>query len=161
MLSRVADNLYWMGRYLERAEHTARLAGVNLDLAIDRTPRSFEEPLGADGDATAFGETVADTGGEKGYEHVLDTLVVQEVRHLADRLDERERTVLRGHYGFGRPPQTLNEIGSDLGLTAERIRQIENKALEKLREAAAQPSTGTRSLESRRSALTTSGSHEH
>ena len=40
MLSRVADNLYWMSRYLERAEHTARLAGVNLDLAIDRTPEA-------------------------------------------------------------------------------------------------------------------------
>jgi RNA polymerase primary sigma factor len=111
-------------------------------LAIDRTPRSFEEPQPADGGTTAtFGERVADPGGEKGYEHVLDTMVVGEVRHLADRLDERERTVLRGHYGFGRPPQTLNEIGSDLGLTAERIRQIEKKALEKLREAVAQPST--------------------
>ncbi len=42
MLSRVADNLYWMGRYLERAEHTARLAGVNLDLAIDRAPDATE-----------------------------------------------------------------------------------------------------------------------
>jgi RNA polymerase primary sigma factor len=110
-------------------------------LAIDRTPRSFEEPLGADGGTTAFGEMVADPGGEKGYEHVLDTMVVQEVRHLADRLDERERTVLRGHYGFGQPPQTLNEIGSDLGLTAERVRQIEKKALQKLRESASQPST--------------------
>ncbi len=40
MLSRVADNLYWMSRYLERAEHTARVVGVNLDLAIDRTPES-------------------------------------------------------------------------------------------------------------------------
>jgi RNA polymerase primary sigma factor len=79
--------------------------------------------------------------GEQGYEHVVDTMVVQEVQHLADRLDERERTVLRGHYGFGQPPQTLNEIGSDLGLTAERIRQIEKQALQKLREAAAQPPT--------------------
>ncbi len=38
MLSRVADNLYWMGRYLERAEHTARLVNVNLYLTLDRTP---------------------------------------------------------------------------------------------------------------------------
>jgi uncharacterized alpha-E superfamily protein len=42
MLSRVADNLYWMSRYLERAEHTARTVGVNLDLTIDRTPESSE-----------------------------------------------------------------------------------------------------------------------
>jgi uncharacterized alpha-E superfamily protein len=38
MLSRVADSLYWMGRYLERAEHTARVVSVNLNLSFDRTP---------------------------------------------------------------------------------------------------------------------------
>jgi uncharacterized alpha-E superfamily protein len=40
MLSRVADSLYWLGRYLERAEHTARLLDVNLNLTLDRTPES-------------------------------------------------------------------------------------------------------------------------
>lgn len=38
MLSRVADHLYWMSRYLERAEHTARLIGVHLDLMLDQSP---------------------------------------------------------------------------------------------------------------------------
>lgn len=42
MLSRVADGLYWMGRYLERAEHTARLIGVGLNLMLDQTPESVE-----------------------------------------------------------------------------------------------------------------------
>lgn len=42
MLSRVADNLYWMSRYLERAEHTARLINVNLDLIPDRSPETIE-----------------------------------------------------------------------------------------------------------------------
>ena len=37
LLSRVADSLYWIGRYLERAEHTARLIDVRLDLGLDRT----------------------------------------------------------------------------------------------------------------------------
>jgi len=40
MLSRTADSLYWMSRYLERAEHTARVLGVRLDLGLDRPPRS-------------------------------------------------------------------------------------------------------------------------
>ncbi|NNJ09770.1 alpha-E domain-containing protein [Chloroflexales bacterium ZM16-3] len=40
MLSRVADSLYWMSRYLERAEHTARLIAVGLDLMLDQTPQS-------------------------------------------------------------------------------------------------------------------------
>lgn len=41
MLSRVADNLYWMSRYVERSEHTARLINVNLELVLDRTPHSI------------------------------------------------------------------------------------------------------------------------
>jgi RNA polymerase sigma factor (sigma-70 family) len=86
---------------------------------------------------------VADPGAEKAYDHVLDRMEIQAVRDLADRLDDRERTVLWGHYGLGRPQQTLHEIGSALGVTAERIRQIEKAALEKLREAAAQPPNGT------------------
>lgn len=43
MLSRVADSLYWMSRYLERAEHTARLVDVNLDLLLDQSPASSAE----------------------------------------------------------------------------------------------------------------------
>jgi RNA polymerase primary sigma factor len=107
-------------------------------LAIDRNARSLDERLSADedGTATTVGETIADPGGEHDYEHVLDEI---EVRDLAGGLDERERRVLWGHYGLGQPPQTLSAIGAALGLTAERVRQIEGEALEKLRAAAARP----------------------
>jgi RNA polymerase primary sigma factor len=112
-------------------------------LATERTPRSFEEPLGADEGATAtFGEMVADPGAEKEYDQVLDNMEIEEVRHLADCLGDRERMVLQRHYGLGQPPQTLSTIGAGLGLTAERVRQIEKEALEKLRDAAAQPADG-------------------
>ena len=47
MLSRVADNLYWMSRYLERAEHTARLIDVNLALDLERSPEARGRVLGA------------------------------------------------------------------------------------------------------------------
>jgi RNA polymerase primary sigma factor len=115
-------------------------------LAVDRTARSLEEPLVADEGTTAtFGDTVADPDAEREYEQVLDRMEIQTVRHLADALDKRERLILWRHYGLGRPPQTLSTIGSDLGLTAERIRQIEKDALQKLRAAAAQPpATGRR-----------------
>jgi RNA polymerase sigma factor (sigma-70 family) len=111
----------------------AQLDGL---LAIDRPPQSFDETIGA---GTTLAEVVADPASESEYEQVLDRLELQGVRELADRLDERERAVLWGHYGLGQPPQTLRAIGANLGLTAERVRQIEANALEKLREAAAAP----------------------
>jgi RNA polymerase primary sigma factor len=68
---------------------------------------------------------------------VLDELEIREVRDLADQLAERERAVLRAHYGLGEPAQTFAQIGAGLGLTAERARQIEHEALNKLRTALA------------------------
>jgi RNA polymerase sigma factor (sigma-70 family) len=110
--------------------------------ATERTPRSMQERLSADEETTAtVGDMIIDPVAEQAYEHVLDTIEVREVHDLADQLDERERAVLRAHYGLGEPAQTLNQIGRALGLTGERARQIEAGALHKLREALAQPAT--------------------
>jgi RNA polymerase sigma factor (sigma-70 family) len=139
-----ADHLLASGTEPTRAQLVTAtgFSDAQLDslLALERTPRSFQEPLGADEDAAGtFGDTVPDPGAEKEYEEVLDQMEIQALRDLALRLDERERTVLRRHYGLGQAAETLQTIGADLGLTAERIRQIEKTALEKLRDAAAQP----------------------
>ena len=106
-------------------------------LAVERPPRPFDEPVGTDaaGDLATLGDTLADPEAEEEYRHVLDEIAVRE---FARGLDERERTVLWRHYGLGWPPQTLTQIGTSLGLTAERVRQIEAGALQKLREAAAE-----------------------
>jgi RNA polymerase sigma factor (sigma-70 family) len=109
-------------------------------LAIELTPRGIEEDLNAaDGTTATFGDTVADPRAEQEYERVLDGIQMQEVRDLTVVLDQRERTVLSSHYGLGQPSQTLSEIGARLGVTPERVRQIEGVALQKLRDAAAQP----------------------
>ena len=57
-----------------------------------------------------------------------------------DGLDDRERSIVQGHYGLGSRAKTLREIGENLHLSVERVRQIEERALGKLREAAIWPS---------------------
>jgi RNA polymerase sigma factor (sigma-70 family) len=113
------------------------LAQLDSLLAIERRPRAMEEPAVAHAGATAtVGDTIVDPSAERAFQRVLDRI---EVRDLADQLEERERAVIRAHYGLGEPAQTLKQIGGALGLTAERARQIEAGALDKLRDELAQP----------------------
>jgi RNA polymerase primary sigma factor len=108
--------------------------------AIERTPRGMEERLSADEETTTtVGDTISDPLAQEEYERVLDEMEFGEVRDVAEQLGDRERAVIRAHYGLGQPPQTLTEIGTELGLTAEGARQIEVRALSKLRESLAQP----------------------
>ena len=113
-------------------------------LATARMPRGLEERVSADdASGSSVGETIVDPVAEQAYEKVLDELEIHTVLDLTDDLEERERTVIRSHYGLGQEPQTLSEIGAGLGLTAERARQIEAGALTKLRHALARPAPAT------------------
>jgi RNA polymerase primary sigma factor len=104
--------------------------------ATERAPRSLQERLTAGNEGTAtVGDTIVDPTAERAYQQVLDAFEMRDVRDLAEQLDERERLVIRAHYGLGQDAQTLGEIGAGLGLTAERARQIEAGALGKLRAA--------------------------
>jgi RNA polymerase primary sigma factor len=108
--------------------------------ATERTPRAMDAPLTRDRASTAtFGDTIVDPAAEQAYQRVLDELEIGYLRDLTAELDERERAVVRAHYGLGTQAQTLSEIGAGLGLTAERARQIEVAALSKLRARLAQP----------------------
>jgi RNA polymerase sigma factor (sigma-70 family) len=118
------------------------LAQIDSLAATDRMPRAFEETVGTGEEVTTtVGETIVDPAAEREYEQVLDEIEFDQVRGLADQLQERERTVLLAHYGLAQTAQTLSQIGAGLGLTAERARQIELEALKKLRAALAQPAS--------------------
>ena len=111
-------------------------------IAIDRTPRALEESLGSttDDGAGTIGDTVADPTSEDDYERVIGRLSSDQVKSLPDSLSERERAIVCARYGIGCDAKTLREIADGIGLSAERVRQIEERALAKLRTAAAFPS---------------------
>jgi RNA polymerase primary sigma factor len=106
-------------------------------LAVERAPRGLEEPVGDDdGTDALFGELIADPFAEDAYERVDRRLEVDGLRHLPSELCEREQAILRARFGLDGRQQTLREVAGRLDLSAERVRQIEERALEKLRTAA-------------------------
>lgn len=126
----------------ERLSASTGLAPAHIEslLATGRVPRSLEDRLSAeDPSSPTVGETIVDPGAEQAYVKVLDDLEIHGVLDLTNQLEERERTVIRSHYGLGQEARTLSEIGAGLGLTAERARQIEAVALTKLRHALTRP----------------------
>lgn len=115
-------------------------------LAADRPPRAFEEPIEGDqGEVGMFGELIADPLAEDEYEQVITSVAASELRDLLSSLSEREREVLSARYGVDRAVESRQQIAGRLGLSSERVRQLENRALGKLRAAAAEPVAASRS----------------
>jgi RNA polymerase sigma factor (sigma-70 family) len=102
----------------------------------ERRPRGLEQHVAGDGGSTmTFQDLVADPRAQDAYDRVRDDAVP--LRRLVDELDERERAVVRGRFGLDAPERTLRQLGSDLHISAERVRQIQERALTKLRTAVA------------------------
>jgi RNA polymerase sigma factor (sigma-70 family) len=146
-LSRIRDAQRELYQELGREPATEELAqrtGLPRDevaelLAIDRPPRSVEEPLSTE-DGGVWGrleDMIADPMADGEYERVLDQVEAQELVSLLSGLSERERMILRAHYGLdGEPEQSPSEIAQRLGLSTERVREIERRARGKLAAAA-------------------------
>lgn len=98
-----------------------------------QNPVSLETPVGDDGE-NSLGDMVEDRS-ETTPEDAMNLLAQrEEVRELLEKLTERERQVISMRYGLGdESTHTLEEIGKILGVTRERVRQIEARAMEKLR----------------------------
>jgi RNA polymerase primary sigma factor len=94
---------------------------------------SLETPVGEDGDGTV-GEFVADSTTEQRFEEVLAAIGATEIDHVLSTLPPREHLILALRFGLnGDEPLTLEQVGKRFGLTRERIRQLEAKALVRLR----------------------------
>jgi RNA polymerase sigma factor (sigma-70 family) len=111
---------------------------VSEALRYGADPVSLSEPLREDGDAE-LEDVVADPSAISPYDAAVDALLPREIERLLSALDEREREIIRLRFGLDRgEPRTLEEVGAIFNLTRERIRQIESKAMSKLRHPSAE-----------------------
>jgi RNA polymerase primary sigma factor len=112
-------------------------AQVQQLLAAERKARGLQEPVGVDGAmGGTFADMVADPRGEDAFDEVPLRTHVDELPRLLDELSERETMIVRARYGLDGSENTLAELAKRLGVSAERVRQIEQAALEKMRLAA-------------------------
>ncbi|MFC1623885.1 RNA polymerase sigma factor RpoD [Candidatus Omnitrophota bacterium] len=102
-------------------------------LKIAQEPISLQTPIGDEGD-TSFGDFIEDKKAVSPANATAYTMLKEEMDKILDTLTEREKRVLRLRFGIGDGyPRTLEEVGSIFNVTRERVRQIEAKALRKLR----------------------------
>ena len=134
----------WLEGELGRQPTTAEVA-AELGLTPDQVAearrlalvtRSISEPAGEDGELM---ELVEDPTATSPADDVVDRAVPAEVHRLLRLLDERERRVVAMRFGLGgTEPRTLDQVGDVLGISRERVRQIERKALRKLQAVASE-----------------------
>jgi len=123
-------------------EPTAEEVADEMQMPIDRVqqimkmaqqPISLQSPVG-DSDDTNFGDFIEDKGAENPYDMTAYALLREKITDVLDSLTERERSVLSLRFGLNDGySRTLEEVGQKFQVTRERIRQIEAKALRKMR----------------------------
>ncbi len=113
-------------------------------LRFQYEPFSLSEPLRQDGEAE-LGDVVEDVTVDQPFDVAATTMLPDEIMRLLSPLDKRERDILRLRFGLDRgESRTLEEVGEHFNLTRERIRQIEARAMSKLRHPSSD--TGARDL---------------
>jgi RNA polymerase primary sigma factor len=114
------------------------VAKVSMLWKIVREPVSLETPVGSEGDTT-LADFVEDTNIGSAFDGAVAASVAAQTRRILLTLTPREQKIIRMRFGMGETePRTLEEVGQVFGVTRERIRQIEEKALGKLRRPAYQ-----------------------
>lgn len=101
--------------------------------SVSVRPASLDAPVGEDGDTT-FGELVGDEQGTTPYENLQEKSMSDDIKSVIGRLEQREAEIIHLRFGLdGNPPLTLEEVGERFDITRERVRQIQNIAIHKMR----------------------------
>ena len=102
---------------------------------VSQRTTSLDEPTGEEGKGT-YNDVIEDEKTESPLDALVNKNLHGQLDGFLDLLDDRESQIIDARFGLsGRTPMTLEEIGRDLGVTRERIRQLQNVALEKMRRA--------------------------
>lgn len=117
----------------------AKEVGLSVDkvkqvIKITKEPISLEAPIGSEDDGK-FGDFVEDRGSLSPMDHILRNDLKDQIDEVLDQLNDRERAVIRMRFGLmdDESDRTLEEIGKELNVTRERVRQIESSAIKKLK----------------------------
>jgi RNA polymerase primary sigma factor len=102
--------------------------------SVSIRPASLDAPIGEDGESATFGEIVGDENAISPYENVREHNLRSDLDQMINSLDKREAEILRMRFGLdGRDELTLEEVGRKFKVTRERVRQLQNLALQKIR----------------------------
>lgn len=117
----------------------AKEVGLSVDkvkqvIKITKEPISLEAPIGSEDDGK-FGDFVEDRNSLSPMDHILKDDLKEQIDEVLDQLNDREKAVIRMRFGLmdDESDRTLEEIGKELNVTRERVRQIESSAIKKLK----------------------------
>ena len=96
-------------------------------------PTSLDAPVG-DSEGTEFGDLVGDETASNPFEHLRNKSLIEDIKKMVEQLDERDASILRMRFGLdGDKPKTLEKVGRAFNITRERVRQLQNIALNRMR----------------------------
>ncbi|MDQ8204599.1 sigma-70 family RNA polymerase sigma factor [Pelagicoccus sp. SDUM812003] len=145
-ISRMRKTAMMLTEELGREPTDQELAEV-LELPVNKVshlksvsvrPASLNAPVGDDGEGTEFGEIVGDDNSPTPYENLHEKSLRMDLQEMISNLDEREAEIIKLRFGLnGETPMTLEEVGQLFGITRERVRQLQNIALSRMRKVMA------------------------